>query len=342
MFYLNWVRHRNKICQIAALAVVAAASLSVAAVAQLNPPLQLSETIEVPDVNGRIDSVEVDPKGKRLFICAPETSSVEVIDLNKSKHIYSVKNVGQPQASAYLPDCKRLVVSNHLGGDCLLFEGETFDPFRKIKLNDDADRIRYDPSRQQLYVGYGTGGLGIIEPVTGKLVGQITLSGHPEGFELEKFGNRIYANIPEAAQVVAIDKEHKIVISTWPLKNSRGNHALALDEPGKRLFVVTQRPPKLIVMNNQTGKTVAELPADADIKEVFYDDAHRRIYGISESGFIDVWQQKDPDHYVGIARIATAPGAAHAAYSPELGLLYLGIPRYGGNRSVVQVYSINP
>ena len=53
-------------------------------------PLKLIQTISMPNVKGRIDHMEVDLKGRRLFVAGLENNTVEVVDLKSGKWIRSV------------------------------------------------------------------------------------------------------------------------------------------------------------------------------------------------------------------------------------------------------------
>ena len=48
-------------------------------------PLKLVQTISVPNVKGRLDHMEVDVKGKRLFLAGLENGTFEVVDLQSGK-----------------------------------------------------------------------------------------------------------------------------------------------------------------------------------------------------------------------------------------------------------------
>jgi hypothetical protein len=44
-------------------------------------PLRLVQTIPLPNVKGRLDHMDVDVKGKRLFVAGLENGAFEVVDL---------------------------------------------------------------------------------------------------------------------------------------------------------------------------------------------------------------------------------------------------------------------
>src|SRR6267143_2007023 len=60
-----------------------------------------------------------------------------------------------------------------------------------IALGDDADNVRIDPRGPRIIVGYGAGGLAIIEPTTGAKLAEVPLAAHPEGFQLDPITGRI-------------------------------------------------------------------------------------------------------------------------------------------------------
>src|SRR5262249_50677329 len=70
-----------------------------------------------------------------------------------------------------------------------------------VKFPDDADNLRYDPATKRVYIGYGDGAIGVIDATTNKrLAENFELGVHPESFQLEQKGPRIFAQrLPELA-----------------------------------------------------------------------------------------------------------------------------------------------
>src|SRR6266516_1689527 len=151
-------------------------------------PLQLKQTIALLGVEGRIDHVALEVVGERLFVCALGNNTVEILDLRKGERIHSITGLGAPQGIAYIPEFDRLFVANDKGGICKIYNGKSFEAVGELDLKDDADNVRYNSVGKQIYVGFGSGGIGIIDAADGKQLGSIKLSAHPEAFELEKQG----------------------------------------------------------------------------------------------------------------------------------------------------------
>ena len=308
--------------------------------AESGPPLKLRTTVVLHGVEGRIDHFAFDPAGERLFVCALGNNTVEVIDLRSSQRIHSIAGLGSPQGIAYIPESNRLFVANDKGGVCNLYDGKSLQPVGQLSLKDDADNVRYDIATKQIYVGFGSGGIAIINSAEGKQVGSIKLSAHPEAFELEQHGNRIFANVPNARQVAVIDREKREVIARWNTDLAFGNFPMALDEPNHRLFVGCRLPSKLVVFDTESGKIVAKTDISGDPDEVFFDSERRRIYAICGAGEIDVIEQADPNTYRTSIKISTAEGARTGLFVPERDTLFVAVPHRASQQAEIRCYQI--
>ena len=322
-------------------AVLAVFCLGVVTVAaESGPPLKLRTTVVLHGVEGRIDHFAFDPAGERLFVCALGNNTVEVIDLRSSQRIHSITGFGSPQGIAYIPESNRLFVANDKGGVCNIYDGKSLQPVGQFSLKDDADNVRYDVATKQIYVGFGSGGIAIINSAEGKQVGSIKLAAHPEAFELEQHGNHIFANVPNARQVAVIDREKREVITRWNTDLAFGNFPMALDEADHRLFIGCRLPSKLVVLNTDAGDVVAKIDISGDCDDVFYDGKRHRIYAICGAGKIDIIEQADANTYNASAKIDTAKGARTGLFVPERDTLFVAVPHGGSQQAEIRCYQI--
>jgi YVTN family beta-propeller protein len=305
--------------------------------AQTIEPLKLVQKIELPEVQGRIDHMSVDMKGQRLFVSALGNNTVEVIDLKAGKRTHTITGLEEPQGVLYVPANDRLFVANGKDGTVKIFDGTSLSLLKTLEYGDDADNLRYDFSRQRIYVGFGSGTLGEID-AEGQRVAEIKLDTHPESFQLEKNSSRIYVNLPKSRKVAVVDREKHSVVTAWGTGMSLANYPMALDESDHRLFVVTRFPARILVFDTENGKVVQSLPAVGDCDDVFFDPAHKRIYASGGEGAISVFEKKDPDHYVEVSRIRTVKGARTSFYSSDLGRLYLAVRRQGSAPAMIQIF----
>jgi len=59
---------------------------------------------------------------------------------------------------------------------------------------------------------------------------------------------------------------------------------------------------------------------------------------IGGGGFVDVFDQKDADHYIRIEHLATAAGARTGSFAPDWGKLFVAVPHRGEQRAEVLIF----
>jgi DNA-binding beta-propeller fold protein YncE len=309
--------------------------------AQNAAPLKLKETIALPGVEGRIDHFAFDAIGERLFVCALGNNTVEVLDLRKGVRVHSITGLGAPQGIAYIPEFNRLFVANDKDGIFKIYDARSFQSIGELNFKDDADNVRYDDAAKKIYVGFGSGGIAIVDAPDGKQIGSIKLSAHPEAFELEKNGRRIFVNVPNARQVAVIDREKGEVIAKWKTNLAFGNFPMALDETNHRLCIGCRIPSKLVVLNTESGEVVAKIDISGDPDDVFYDSKRHRIYAICGAGKIDIIEQTDPNSYKASAKIDTADGSRTGLFISERDTLFVAVPHRGSQRAEIRAYHVD-
>jgi len=314
------------------------------ACARQNAPLRLVDTIPLPNVHGRIDHFDVDVSGHRLFMSALGNNTLEVFDLRSNKVIHEIHGLHEPQGVTYVPKSNRIFVANGDDGKCGVFDGSTYQLLKTVQLPSDADDTRYDSATDQVFVGYGDGakaGIAILDGTTGSLVGTINLPDHPESFQLEENGQKIYVNIPSANNIVdVVDRSARKVVATWTLGGAQDNFPMALDEANHRLFITCRTPAEVLILDTRSGKIIARIPSVTHADDAWYDPANKRAYTSGGGGFITVIGEEDANHYRTVAQIKTAPGARTSCLVPELKRLYLGVWGQGGRPEELRVYEI--
>ncbi len=318
--------------------VTALPLLLVCGAAAQHPPLQQVGTVALPGVAGRIDHLAIDLENQRLLVAALGNNTIETVDTRSLSALRSVKGVREPQGLAYLPGAKQFVVANGEGGDVQFRDATDLRPVRTVALGDDADNVRYDAKAHRVFVGYGNGALAAISE-DGKREGEVTLPGHPESFQLERSGPRIFVNVPSAGQIVVVTRDTMRVVASWPVTLAGANYPMALDEGGHRLFIACRRPARLLMYDTASGKSIASADTVGDADDLFYDARRRRLYVSGGEGFIDVLQA-DTSSLKRLARIPTAAGARTSLFVPDQDRLYLAVPARGGHAAEIRVFEV--
>src|SRR5919107_1813609 len=255
--------------------------------------LEQGQPITLPNGSGRIDHMALDSQADRLFVAALGNNTLEVIDLKAGKDTDEIKGLKEPQGVLYIPEDNKLLVTNGDGDSVDIYDAQSLKLLNQVVLGDDPDNVRYDATTGYAYVGYGTGNesaLGVVDVEKGTKVADIKLSGHPESFQLEDDGQRIFVNVPIAGHIAVVDRDKESVVQTRPLSNVTENFPMALDEGNHRLFVGTRSPAKLLVFDTETGTQITSLDSSGDADDIFYDTHNKRIY-VSGGDAISVFEQ---------------------------------------------------
>jgi DNA-binding beta-propeller fold protein YncE len=324
----------------ACVAVALCCTGIVTVAAQSAAPLKLKQTIPLSGVEGRVDHLAYDPAGERLFVCALGNNTVEVLNLRKGERVHSITGLGAPQGVAYVPEVNRLFVANDKDGICRIYDGKSLQAVGELNFKDDADNVRYDQAMKKIYVGFGSGGIAVVNALDGKQVGSIKLSEHPEAFQLEKNGSRIFVNVPNSRHVAVIDRDKREVVARWKTDLAFGNFPMALDESNHRLFVGCRLPSRLVVLNTDSGDVVAKIDISGDSDDVFYDSKRHRIYAICGAGKIDIIEQTDPKTYKALTKVDTASGARTGLFVPERDTLFVAVPNRGSQQTEIRSYQV--
>ncbi len=326
-------------------------SLGTTANAGDGAPLKLVATIPLPGLkDGDFDHFAPDVDGHRLFLTAEENDKVQVLDTNTNQLIHTIDDVKAPHSMLFRKELKKLFVVEGDASAVKIYDSESFKPLGEVKVSVDADSLAYDPATSYLYVVNGGREahtpyslISVIDTNNVKKVRDIKIdSNHVEALVLEKSGPRLFMNITGKNAVGVMDRNKSALTTAWPLPpGDKLNVAMAFDEANHRLFVVTRNPGKLVVLNSDNGKVIADIPAVSMVDDAAYDAQHKRVYAAGDQ-FVDVFEQKDPDHYSLLGRVPGSFRAKTSILVPELNRYYLAVPHHGDKEAEVRVYEIQP
>jgi len=326
-------------------------ALAVISRAQDHAPLKLVATIPLPGLHdGDFDHFTPDVDGHRLFLTAEENGKVVILDTGANKVVHTIEDLKAPHAILYRKDLKKLFIVDGDASAVKIYDSDSYQKVGEIAVAIDADSIAYDPATNYLYVVAGGREahtpyslISVIDTNSSKKLRDIKINtNHVEAIVLEKSGTRMFSNLTGQNAVGVLDRNKSALTATWPLPaGDKANVAMALDEPNHRLFVVTRDPGKLIVLDSDSGKVVASLPAVGMVDDLSYDAQNKRLY-LAGDQFVDAFEQTDPDHYVLLTKIPGSFRAKTGILVPDLNRYYLAVPHHGDQQAEVRVYEVQP
>ena len=292
-------------------------------------PLRLIGETPLAGYTGDFDHLAVDAPDGRLFVAAEDHGSLEVFDLASGVHLQTLAGFRAPHSLIYLPDTHELVVIADAASRVL--DARTLIEKRPLALSAGADSMAYDRPHRRAWVVTGgkdvdmaTTALVEFDPYNGGVLGHTDFpTNHTEALVVERSGRRVFVNETAANTLDVIDKRSHRVTARWKIRQAQQNAPLAYDEATHRLFVVTRAPGKLIVLNADTGGTVAAFDAPAGADQAIWDAANRRIYVCGGDGNLGVYDEDDANHFRRLADVKTPPASKTGVLAPALHRLYL-------------------
>jgi len=311
----------------AALGIACSFLIAPAKAAPQPASLGVDARISLGDVAGRIDHLAFDPVRQRLYVAELGNDSVGIVDLNEKRLLRTVPGFSEPQGIAYEPSTDSIYVASGGEGALRVFRGADFAPLATIPVGADPDNVRVDVAAKRVYVGYGSssGALAVIDPTTRSKVADIPLKKHPESFQLEAGGDRIFVNVPEANEIAVVSRTSKSQVASWPTGNLHENFPLTLDAANGRAIAIFRHPARLASFDLSTGKIVATVDACTDADDAFVDAKRSRLYVVCGEGYVEAFTIAAKDAYVRAGRLATSPGSRTGLFIPGQDRLVVAI-----------------
>jgi DNA-binding beta-propeller fold protein YncE len=334
-----------------ALAVAVVLALPALSIADGATSLKALGRTDMPGYEGDFDHFGADIKGGRLFLAGEEGGTLEVFDLRSGAHLKTVKGMEEPHAVYYDAKKDRIFVSNAGNGLSKILDGKSYAVVGTVKLIPGADVMSYDASADRLWFVVGGKNapqklpkvtVAQVDPGSGKTISETGFdTDFTEGIVAEQRGSRVFVNVAGRSEIAVLDKKSGKVLATWPVKEGQNNSAIDLDEKNKRLFLITRKPFKFVVVNTDNGQSVASFDAPGRTNGLVFDAVNRRIYA-SGDDYIGVFAQRDADHYEEIARVPSEKGAKTSYLVPEVGQLYLAVGGAKDTKAGLLRYAVAP
>jgi DNA-binding beta-propeller fold protein YncE len=248
-----------------------------------------------------------------------------------------LSHLAEPQGIGYVPSSDTVYVANARDGSVRLFQGEDLAPAGQIALGEDADNVRVDDAAHRVFVGYGSGALAVIDASSRRKIADIPLKAHPESFQLDPSGERIFVNVPEAREIAVVDRAAARQIAGWKTDTLQANFPMALDQPRQRVLAIFRHPAKMGVFGAPEGRLLAAVHTCGDSDDVYFDAKRNRAYVSCGEGFLQVFAVQG-DTYADLGRVATAVGARTSLFVPGIDRLLLAVRAAGGTPAAIWVF----
>jgi len=197
-----------------------------------------------------------------------------------------------------------------------------------VKTGENPDAILYDRASGRVFTFNGrSGDATAFDAAHGTVAGTIPLGGKPE-FAVADGKGRVYVNIEDKSEIVALDTKALEVKSRWPLEPCEEPSGLAFDSAHGRLFTVCSNR-LMAVVDATTGRVVTTLPIGGGVDAAAYDPATGLVFASNGEGTLTVVHEDSPDSFRVVENVPTQAGARTLALDPKTHRVFLSTAQFG-------------
>ena len=267
-----------------------------------------------------------DSDAHRLYVS--HATKVVVIDTDTDKVVGEIPNTNGVHGIAVAKDFGRGFVSDGRDNSVMIFDLKTLKTIDTVKVGKNPDCIIYDAASKRVFAfNRGDSTVTAIEAKDGKVAGTLDLGGHPE-FATADGKGMVYVNLDDKSQIVPIDSLKLEVKNHWSVAPGEDPSGMAIDLKTRRLFVVCGNK-KMVVINADTGKVVADIPTGDGTDAAGFDPGTRMAFSSNGEGNLSIIREDSGDKFSLAENIQTQRGARTMALDAKTHKVYLATAQFG-------------
>ena len=276
--------------------------------------------------DGGWDYLSVDEAARRLYV--PHAGKVVVIDLAKDELSGEITNTPGVHGFAIAPELQRGFSSNGRESKASVVDLKTLSTLMQVDTGESPDAILYESGQHEVYTFNGGGhSATVFEGGSGKPVTTVALSGKPEFAAADPKADRVYCNIEDKNEVVAIDTRTHRITSTWSIAPGEEATGMAIDLAQHRLFIGCHNK-LLVMMDSTSGKVITSVPIGQGVDATAFDANTRLVFCSCGEGTATIAREETPEKLAVVQTLATERGARTMALDPKTHKIYLGSARF--------------
>jgi len=273
------------------------------------------------------DYLRVDAPGRRIFVA--HEKCVEVINADTGEKIGRLEPMTRAHGIALDPATGHGFASSGVNDQVTMFDLKTLATIKQFKsTGSNPDSIEYDPESKHVYTGnHGGGGVTVIDPATGDIVGTIPIEGKLEGIAFDGRGQG-FVNVEDKSAVAVFDTHTLKPKGLWSAAPGEGGTGLAADPTNHRLFSACANN-KVVVLDSDSGKVITTVASGEDPDGLAFDPKTNRIFTSNPDGTMSVIQQDSADKYTPMETAKTEPGCKTITLDAKTGNVVTCAPKFG-------------
>jgi DNA-binding beta-propeller fold protein YncE len=269
--------------------------------------------------DGGWDYIALDSVGHRLFIGRQDR--VMVVNPDSGTLLGEIPGLNRAHGVAFDYAAHRGFATSGADSQVTIFDLRTLAVISRTSAAIDDDGVFWDPATRRIYTMNGDAhSASVIDPASGRRVGDIPLGGKPE-FGVSAGDGTFYVNLEDSAQVVEVDARAMRALRRWSLAPCGSPTGLAIDR-GSHLLFSGCRSGVMAISDYQAGRLVATVPIGQGVDATRFDPATQLAFASNGEGTITVIHEDAPDRFTVVATVQTKPGARTMELDPVTHRIY--------------------
>jgi len=276
--------------------------------------------------DGGWDYLSVDAAHHRLYVS--HATKIVVIDTAKDTVVGEIADTPGIHGIALAPDLGRGFASNGRENKAAIVDLATLKTLSKVDTGENPDAILFEPGRKEVYTFDGRGHTAtVFVAATGKHVATIPVGGKPEFAQADPAAGRVYVNIEDKNEVIAIDTATHQIVQHWPIAPGEEATGMDIDLVHHRLILGCSNE-KMIVLDSTNGRVVASIDAGKGIDATAFDPGTQLAFASAGSGTVTIAHEDTPDKFTVVQTLLTERSARTMTLDPLTHKIYLASAQF--------------
>ena len=277
--------------------------------------------------DGGWDYLLVDAAARRLYVT--RGTRVLVFDADSLKPVGEIPNTAGVHGVALAPELGRGFTSNGRTSTITIFELASLRTIEEVKISGETpDAILYDPASRKVFAFNGrSDDATVLDAAEGKPIGRVALGGKPE-FATTDLHGRVFVNIEDKSEVVALDSRNATIEKHWPLAPCEEPSGMAIDRVHEKLFIGCANR-LMAVVDTTTGHVVGTLPIGSGVDANAFDPGTGLAFSANGEGTLTVVREDARDRFTVLDNVATQRGARTMALDEKTHRVFLATADFG-------------
>jgi hypothetical protein len=267
------------------------------------------------------DYLSIDAAARRLYVT--HGTHIVVIDLDTQKVVGDIPDTPRVHGFAIAHDLGKGFSSN--GGEAKvgIVDLKSLKTESKVATEENPDSIVYEPAHKEVYAFNGKGhSATVIAATSGEVVATIPLPGKPEFSAVDSRAGRVFVNIEDKSEILAIDAAQHKVVATWPIAPGESASGMAIDVAHHRLFIGCDNN-LMLMIDSTTGKVVSSVPIQSEVDANAFDPGLGLAFSSNGEGTVTIAHEDSPQKLTVVQTLKTQPSARTMALDPRTHRIYL-------------------